>query len=117
MSIASWTSPSASGRTLPISRVTSLLRAVFRRVSCSASAKRISPRRGAGMCAQAGKAARAALTASSTSVMVESGATATVSSFCAGLRLMKVRFDRLSTHRPLMKFFRCSAMDNRILLY
>jgi hypothetical protein len=103
MSIPSWTSPRASARTLPISRV--IARA--RRSLCSAmsapNAYRISPRLGAGVRRHMGPAVSAALIAIATSAAVPRWNRPTTSCVFAGLRLSKVAPDDDSHHSPAMK--------------
>src|SRR4029453_15199862 len=72
MSIASWTSPRVSSRTLPISRVMSLEKSSLRFTRISAARERISPPLGAGSAFQRGYASRAQATARSTSSGPES---------------------------------------------
>ena len=70
-----------------------------------ATLKRISPRFGAGMSDHAGKAARAASTAASTSAAPLAGKVPITSSWFAGLTLSKVAPDLASTHRPPIRFW------------
>ena len=90
MSMPSWTSPRASAMTLPISLV--MARASRSLCSASSAAKRymISPRRGAGVRRQAGKASRAAATAPATSLESEAAKRAMSDPF-EGSRDSKVR--------------------------
>src|SRR3989338_8140862 len=111
MSIASWTSPRASARTFPISRVTIVASDSFSLANRSAARNRISPRLGAGIARHAGHAARAAATASSPSRDDELGATATTSRVSAGLTLVSVSPDADGVQRPLMRLAICSAMS------
>ena len=67
ISMASWTSPRASSRTLPISAVMADARRSLCCASSAPKAYRISPRRGAGVARQPGKAVSAARTAAATS--------------------------------------------------
>src|SRR5215218_4237506 len=103
MSIASWTSPAASGSTFPISRAISSASSSL----CSASRwpkrKRISPRRGAGTSRQSSYASLAASTARSTSSTPERGKTPSTSPF-AGLVVSNVSPEAASTQSPPMKF-------------
>src|SRR5919198_3865889 len=103
MSIASWTSPAASGSTFPISCAIRSAKSSF----CSARSwpkrKRTSPRRGAGTSRQSSYACLADSTARSTSSALERGKTPIVSPL-AGLRLSKVSPEAASTHSPPMKF-------------
>ncbi len=69
-----------------------------------ATLKRISPRFGAGMRDQAGKAAFAAATAASTSAGPLAGNVPMTSSWFAGLTLSKVLPDLASTQRPPIRF-------------
>src|SRR4051794_19865988 len=105
MSIASWTSPAASGMTLPISRAISSATSSL----CSASSwpkrKRISPRFGAGVRRQSSKAAFAASTARSTSSALDFGKTPSTSPV-AGLVVSKVSPEAASTDSPPMKFLK-----------
>src|SRR5919197_4546255 len=105
MSIASWTSPAASGSTLPISWAIRSARSSFCSVRSCAKRKRISPRRGAGTRRHSSYACFAASTARSTSSALERGKTPIVSPF-AGLRLSKVSPEPASTHSPPMKFLK-----------
>src|SRR5512133_844582 len=103
MSIASWTSPAASGSTLPISRDISSASSSLWSASSPPKRKRISPRRGAGTSRHSSYAAFAAATARSTSSTSERGKTPSVSPF-AGLVVSKVSPEAASTHSPPMKF-------------
>ncbi len=102
MSIPSWTSPRASARTLPISRV--MARA--RRSLCSAMRApkryRISPRLGAGVAFQAGRAASAARIAITTSAAEPAWKRPTTSRISAGFTLSNVAPETPSTQRPAM---------------
>ena len=102
MSMPSWTSPRASARTLPISRVI----ARERRSLCSAmsapKAYRISPRFGAGVRCHIGRAVSAALTAIATSALVPCWNRPMTSRVSAGLRLSKVAPLVDSHHSPAM---------------
>ena len=97
MSMPSWTSPRASARTLPISRVI----ARERRSLCSAirapKRYRISPRLGAGVRRQSRPAVSAALTARATSAALPAWNVPMMSRVLAGLRLSNVRPD---SNRP-----------------
>ena len=103
MSMASWTSPRASSRTLPISRV--MWRAMRSLCSASRAAKRyrISPRRGAGVARHAGNARPAAATAAATSDASEAANVPTTSRSSAGLREMNVPPRSAGRHSPSMK--------------
>src|SRR5215208_682407 len=103
MSIASWTSPAASGMTLPISRAISSATSSLRSASSWPKRKRISPRFGAGVRRQSSKAAFAASTARSASSALERGKTPSVSPV-AGLVVSKVSPEAASIHSPPMKF-------------
>src|SRR5215204_4874655 len=94
MSIASWTSPAASGTTLPISRAISSATSSLRSASSWPKRKRNSPRFGAGVRRQSSKAAFAASTARSASSALERGKTPRVSPEAA------------SIHSPPMKFLK-----------
>src|SRR4029079_635957 len=71
-----------------------------------ATLKRISPRFGAGIRDQAGKAALAASTAAFTSAAPEAGKVPMTSSWLAGLTLSKVAPDLASTQRPPIRFLK-----------
>ena len=102
MSIASWTSPRASLRTLPISWVISRASSSFRCSIRRPARRMISPRAGAGVRRQPANAFSAAPTAASTSWALEACITPSTRSLCAGFTELKVRpvFD--STQRPPM---------------
>jgi hypothetical protein len=101
MSIASWTSPSASGSTFPISRVISCASSSLCSVRSWAKRKSTSPRFGAGTSRHSSYAAFAAATARSTSSGPDFGNLPIVSPF-AGLVDSKVSPDDASTHSPPM---------------
>src|SRR5215211_387804 len=103
MSIASWTSPAASGNTFPISRAISSASSSLWSASSRPKRKRVSPRRGAGTSRQSSYAAFAASTARSTSSTPERGKTPSTSPL-AGLVVSKVSREAASTHSPPMKF-------------
>src|SRR5215207_7303672 len=105
MSIASWTSPAASGTTLPISRAISSATSSLRSASSWPKRKRNSPRFGAGVRRQSSKAAFAASTARSASSALERGKTPRVSPV-AGLVVSKVSPEAASIHSPPMKFLK-----------
>src|SRR3954468_13719942 len=105
MSIASWTSPAASGSTLPISRAISSATSSLRSASSCPKRKRISPRLGAGTRRHSSKAALAASTARSASSADDFGKTPSVSPV-AGLVVSKVSPETASTHSPPMKFLK-----------
>ena len=104
MSMPSWTSPRASARTLPISRVI----ARDRRSLCSAmrwaNANMISPRFGAGVRRHIGPAVSAALMAMATSAAVPCWKRPITSRRSAGLRLSNVWPLIESVHAPAMKW-------------
>ena len=102
MSIPSWTSPRASARTLPISRV--IARASRSLCSAIRAPKRYrsSPRLGAGVACHAGSACSAARIAIATSGAEPAWKRPTTSRMSAGLTLSKVAPDTPSTHRPAM---------------
>ena len=100
MSMPSWTSPRASGSTLPISCVISRERSSLRSRISSATLKRISARFGAGTRRQLSKAAFADSTARSASAVVDSAKTpisSPVAGFTSSTR------SALSAHAPSMK--------------
>src|SRR5919108_295206 len=105
MSIASWTSPAASGSTFPISCAISSAMSSFWSASSCARRNRISPRRGAGTSRHSSYADFAASTAGSTSPGPERGKTPRASPF-AGLVVSKVSPEAASTHSPPMKFLK-----------
>src|SRR6188474_85645 len=105
MSIASWTSPAASGSTFPISRAISSASSSLWSASSRPKRKRISPRCGAGTSRQSSYAALAASTARSTSSTPDRGKTPSTSPF-AGLVVSKVSPEAASTHSPPMKFLK-----------
>src|SRR5215210_495269 len=105
MSIASWTSPAASGITFPISRAISSATSSFRSASSCPKRNSISPRFGAGVRRQSSYAALAASTARSTSSALDLGKTPSVSPV-AGLVVSKVSPDEASSHSPPMKFLK-----------
>src|SRR6188472_950337 len=105
MSIASWTSPEASGSTLPISRAISSATSSLWSASSAPKRKRISPRRGAGTSRHSSYAALAASTARSTSSALDFGKTPRTSPV-AGLVVSKVSPEAASTHSPPMKFLK-----------
>src|SRR3954467_13838413 len=102
MSIASWTSPAASGSTFPISRAISWATSSFASASSAPKRKRISPRRGAGTSRHSSYAPFAAATARSTSSALDFGKTPSTSPV-AGLVVSKVSPEAASTHSPPMK--------------
>ena len=110
ISIPSWTSPRASARTLPISRV--IARA--RRSLCSAMRApkryRISPRLGAGVRRQVRPAISAARIARATSAAVPAWNRPIRSRVSAGLRLSNVRPLPESTHSPAMNSWNVGAV-------
>ena len=100
MSTPSWTSPRASGSTLPISCVISRERSSLRSRISSATRKRISARFGAGTSRQRSKAAFAASTARSASAdrrLGEDADSSPVAGFTSSTR------SALSAHAPSMK--------------
>jgi hypothetical protein len=103
MSMPSWTSPRASAKTLPISRVI----ARESRSLCSAisAPKRymISPRLGAGIRRQAGRASSAARMAAAASAALDAAKVAITSRVSAGLRDSKVLPLSAGRHSPPMK--------------
>ena len=101
MSIASWTSPAASGRTFPISRVISSAISSFCSASRAPKRKSTSPRLGAGTSRHSSYAAFAASTARSTSSGPDRGKTP-IASPLAGLVDSKVSPLAASTHSPPM---------------
>src|SRR5690242_5820129 len=105
MSIASWTSPAASGSTLPISRAISWATSSLCSASSEPKRKRISPRLGAGTSRHSSYAAFAAATARSTSSALDFGKTPSTSPV-AGLVVSKVSPEAASTHSPPMKFLK-----------
>src|SRR6266576_2486954 len=104
MSMASWTSPRVSARTLPISRVMSFENSSLRCSSSSAARNKTSARFGAGTSRHALYASFAAATATSTSSCVEDTNIPINSPVFAGLRFSYALPLRDSTHSPLMKF-------------
>src|ERR1700688_2588449 len=106
MSMASWTSPRVSARTLPISRVISFENSSLCCSSNSAARYKISARLGAGTKRQLLYASLAAPTAAFTSSELEETKLPTSSSVLAGLRFSYVLPLRASTHSPLIKFLK-----------
>src|SRR6478736_6795252 len=104
MSIPSWTSPRASARTLPISRVIALASRSLCWAMSAPKAYRISPRLGAGVLRHIGKAVSAALIAIATSAFVPCWKIPTTSRVSAGLRLSNVVPEVESHHSPAMKW-------------
>src|SRR5712692_6797148 len=104
MSMASWTSPRLSARTLPISRVMSFENSSLRWSNNSAARNKISARFGAGIIRHVWYASFAASTAAFTSSSVEDTNIPINSSVFAGLRFSYAFPLRDSTHSPLMKF-------------
>src|ERR1017187_8446033 len=100
MLIARRTSPLASGRVLPSSRVMSAATESRRQSKISAALKRMAPRAGAFRFAQAGKALAAAAAASAISPADPFANRPTISSVLAGLRFSKC--EPLSAHWPSM---------------
>src|ERR1700739_591391 len=110
MSMASWTSPLVSARTLPISRVLSRENSSLLATRSSAARNRIPARLGAGARRHVLYASLAAETAASTSSCADSGKTPINSSAFAGLRFSSVLPLRGATHSPLTKFlYVCEA--------
>src|SRR6476659_2198121 len=105
MSIASWTSPAASGSTLPISRAISSATSSLCSASSAPKRNRISPRCGAGTSRHSSWAAFAASTARSTSSALDFGKTPSTSPV-AGLFVSKASPETASTHSPPMKFLK-----------
>src|SRR5260370_19858207 len=106
MSIASCTSPRASARTFPISRVISRARSSLRLTRVSAARYKISARLGAGTRRHDWYASAAARTAASTSSALERGNIPTNSRVFAGLQSSNATPLGDSTHSPLMKFLK-----------
>src|SRR5467141_4735220 len=106
MSMASWTSPRVSARTLPISHVTSFENSSLRWSNNSAARNKISARFGAGTSRHDLYASLAASTAAFTSSAVEDTNIPINSSVFAGLRFSYAFPLRDSTHSPLMKFLK-----------
>src|SRR5882762_3263258 len=106
MSMASWTSPRLSARTLPISRVMSFENSSLRWSNNSAARNKISARFGAGISRHVLYASFAASTAASTSSPVEDTNIPINSSVFAGLRFSYAFPLRDSTHSPLIKFLK-----------
>ena len=104
MSMPSWTSPRASDRTLPISRVIARARRSLCWAMSAPNAYRISPRLGAGVRRHIGPAVSAALMAMATSAAVPCWNRPTTSLVSAGLRLSNVAPPVDSHHSPAMKW-------------
>ena len=100
----SWTSPRASARTLPISRVIALASRSLCWAMSAPNAYRISPRLGAGVRRHIGKAVSAALIAIATSALVPCWKRPTTSRVSAGFRLSNVAPEVESHHSPAMKW-------------
>ena len=114
MSIASWTSPPASARTFPISRVIRSVSSSLCSRRSSPSRKTISPRRGAGTRRHASNASFAAWTARSTSAAPERGNDASVSPV-AGTIDSNVSPPSAATHSPPMKLSSTSVVRRRAM--
>ncbi len=101
ISMASWTSPRVSARTLPISMVIRAARSSLRSSSIRAALNSTSARPGGGVSLHVPKAFQAAFTARSTS---SSDAICSVASFSrvAGLISSKVSLVDESVHSPLL---------------
>src|SRR6266536_1233463 len=108
MSIASWTSPPASGFTFPISCVIRSVSSALCSARSCAKRNRISPRFGAGTRRHSSKACFATAAARSTSSGPDLGKTPSVSP-SAGLTDSKVSPEAASTHSPPMKFLKVRA--------
>src|SRR5580704_5504904 len=106
MSMASWTSPRVSARTLPISCVMARANSSLRRTRISAARNNISARFGAGTRRQDLYAARADSTAVRTSCSSDAGKIPRSSDVSAGLRFSKVREECVSVHWPPIKFLK-----------
>jgi hypothetical protein len=100
--MASCTSPPASFKTLPISRVISRENLSLLRMRISPRRKRISARRGAGRRRQRSAAPFAACTASSTSSAPETGKRPTTSRVSAGFASSNHSPEAEATHSPPM---------------
>jgi hypothetical protein len=103
MSMPSWTSPLASAMTLPISRVIARASRSLWRAMSSANRYMTSPRLGAGVARQAGKAVSAALIAIATSAGPPAWKRPMTSRRSAGLTLSNVSPLTPSTQSPAMK--------------
>src|SRR6185436_18743479 len=104
ISMPSWTSPRASDRTLPISRVIARASRSLCWAMSAPNAYRISPRLGAGVRPHIGNAVSAALIAIATSALVPCWKRPTTSRVSAGLRLSNVAPEVESHHSPAMKW-------------
>src|SRR3990172_3056696 len=103
--MAYWTSPRPSGRTFPISLVTSSPSSCFLFCRSSAALKMISPLLGAGTRRHDSYAFLAASTALSTSSLPDLGTIPTTSYVSAGFTLSRVFPDTASTQSPFIRFF------------
>src|SRR5258706_1574774 len=110
------TSPSASFRALPSSRV---IRRATSSFCCSINSAAFASTRlrtGAGVSRHAGKASRAAATAARVSSRVDSGANPMISSRLAGLRRSAVLVAEDSTQRPPMKLRQVCDVETAVAM-
>src|SRR5437867_6840005 len=105
MSAARCTSPVASARVLPSSRVSNSASSVLRASRSCEVLLRMRPRAMGVIAAQAGKAAFAAVMAAAASSRPLAGYSATNSRWSAGLKFLNVWLDFAPTHSPAMKFW------------
>src|SRR6266540_4366662 len=105
MSAARCTSPAASVRVLPSSRVSHSASSALRASRSCEVLLRMRPRAMGVVAAQAGKAAFAAAMAAAASSRPLAGYSATNSRLSAGLKFLKVWLVFAPTHSPAMKFW------------
>ena len=106
MSRARTTSPVASARVFPSSRLKISANSFWRASRIWLALSRMAPRAGAGIPAHAGSAALAAATAALTSSAVAEGKAPMTSSVLAGLRFSKVAPLAAATHSPAIRFLK-----------
>ena len=116
MSRARATSPVASASVLPSSRVSVRATSPMRSVSSSAALKRIAPRAGAGVAAQAGNASAAAAAAWAASAAVALGKMARTSSARAGFLVSKLAWSLAPTHSPPIRFLQVSIVHPAVAM-
>ena len=101
---------------LPSSRVSVRATSSSRSVSSSAALKRMAPRAGAGVAAQAGNASAAAATACAASAAVALGKTASTSSARAGFLVSKLAWSLAPTHSPPIRFLQVSIVHPAVAM-
>ena len=88
----------------------------MRSVSSSAALKRMAPRAGAGVAAQAGNASAAAAAACAASAAVALGNTARTSSARAGFLVSKLAWSLAPTHSPPIRFLQVSIVHPAVAM-